>query len=298
MSTKIPNKLLVVEDRSLKKSVRTPLIGGKKSRLPGARVYDLIEVVTEMIEGAGDSGDPTTGTGERGPAGPAGEQGPVGPQGPQGEQGEQGEQGPAGVGIKGDKGDQGLQGDAGEGVPVGGTAGQVLAKASDGDLDTEWVDPAVANGVGEQVIGRTVRTENNGIYAIYDYDSNASSTGNIVFDYSTPGKVVIAVPEGRRITSLELYVPGSRAVYAQDGRNQAFVVEFVGAQGRPVPFRTPGVADGTNYDTLTGDTEAGLFMDVSAGGIPVKLQRVGANARYVFDRVGQLYSAGALITIS
>lgn len=39
-------------------------------------------------------------------------------------------------GPKGDKGDRG------EGVPVGGTEGQILAKASGDDLDTEWVDAA------------------------------------------------------------------------------------------------------------------------------------------------------------
>lgn len=36
-------------------------------------------------------------------------------------------------------GAQGPQGPAGPGVPAGGTTGQVLAKASDDDFDTEWV---------------------------------------------------------------------------------------------------------------------------------------------------------------
>ena len=53
-------------------------------------------------------------------------------QGQQGEQGEQGIQGPAGI--------EGPQGPAGEGVPAGGTAGQVLTKKSDADYDTEWVE--------------------------------------------------------------------------------------------------------------------------------------------------------------
>ncbi len=53
-------------------------------------------------------------------AGSKGEQGPQGPTGPQGE-----------VGPKGDPG---------EGVPAGGTSGQVLAKTSDADYDTQWVD--------------------------------------------------------------------------------------------------------------------------------------------------------------
>lgn len=40
----------------------------------------------------------------------------------------------------------GPQGEPGEGVPIGGTTGQVLAKASDTDHDTEWVDAGGGGG--------------------------------------------------------------------------------------------------------------------------------------------------------
>lgn len=43
-------------------------------------------------------------------------------------------------GPKGDKGDVGPKGDVGEGVPSGGTTGQVLKKKSNNDYDTEWVN--------------------------------------------------------------------------------------------------------------------------------------------------------------
>lgn len=46
--------------------------------------------------------------------------------------------GPAGA--DGTDGTNGTDGADGEGVPVGGTTGQVLAKTSDTDFDTEWVD--------------------------------------------------------------------------------------------------------------------------------------------------------------
>lgn len=52
----------------------------------------------------------------------------VPPQGPQGPQGIQGETGP-----------QGPQGPAGPGVASGGTTGQILAKASGSDYDTQWI---------------------------------------------------------------------------------------------------------------------------------------------------------------
>lgn len=46
------------------------------------------------------------------------------------------------VGGKGEKGDQGLQGLTGEGLPTGGTDGQVLHKASNADYDLEWKTPS------------------------------------------------------------------------------------------------------------------------------------------------------------
>lgn len=49
-------------------------------------------------------------------------------------------------GEKGDKGDDGQNGSDGLGVPLGGTAGQVLAKKSDSDNDTEWIDPPEGTG--------------------------------------------------------------------------------------------------------------------------------------------------------
>ena len=91
--------------------------------------------------------------GPKGDAGPAGPKGEPGPQGPKGDPGEQGPEGPQGVhgiqgaageqGPKGDPGEQGppgAQGDPGPGVPPGGGAGQMLAKASEADYDTHWVD--------------------------------------------------------------------------------------------------------------------------------------------------------------
>lgn len=58
-----------------------------------------------------------------GPRGPQGDPGPIGPAGPTGQ-----------------------TGPAGQGVPAGGTAGQVLAKASGSDYDTEWVDQSGSGG--------------------------------------------------------------------------------------------------------------------------------------------------------
>lgn len=112
--------------------------------------------------------------GADGEPGPQGEQGPKGDTGPQGGKGDSGEQGPQGApgenggyylpaldaegnltfsaskpdmpqvqggnikGPKGDTGEQGPQGPAGNGVPEGGTDGQLLGKTESGPA---WVDP-------------------------------------------------------------------------------------------------------------------------------------------------------------
>lgn len=81
---------------------------------------------------------------EPGPRGPKGDQGDTGPQGPAGADGADGAPGAAGPpganGADGAPGADGADGANGVGVPVGGVFGQVLAKASSTDYDTEWID--------------------------------------------------------------------------------------------------------------------------------------------------------------
>lgn len=60
-----------------------------------------------------------------------------GPEGPQGPQGIQGETGPAGA--------------DGVGVPVGGTTGQVLSKASGTNYDTQWTTPSTGITTGKAI---------------------------------------------------------------------------------------------------------------------------------------------------
>lgn len=77
--------------------------------------------------------------GSEGPPGIQGIQGPPGTdgqQGPPGADGKDGEQGPPGA-----DGKDGEQGPPGEGVPTGGTPGQVLVKISANDYDTAWTTP-------------------------------------------------------------------------------------------------------------------------------------------------------------
>ena len=92
---------------------------------------------------------PEGATGPTGPAGATGPQGATGPTGAQGTAGTTGPQGlPGATGSVGATGAQGLAGANGQGVPVGGSAGQVLAKNSNTNYDTGWINPPSGGGGG------------------------------------------------------------------------------------------------------------------------------------------------------
>lgn len=131
-----------------------------------------------------------------GPEGPQGPQGEIGPQGPQGVQGIQGIQGLTGLtgqdgpaGAKGDKGDTGA---AGQGVPAGGTSGQVLAKNSSTSYDTHWIDAPSGEGGGVS-LGETETTAYRGDRgkAAYDHSqaahapADATAAGATGDDFAT-----------------------------------------------------------------------------------------------------------------
>ena len=76
----------------------------------------------------------------KGPKGDTGDQGSQGPKGDRGDKGDAGDRGEDGT-----DGTNGVDGVDGQGVPTGGTAGQVLTKSSSGDYDTHWATPDLVN---------------------------------------------------------------------------------------------------------------------------------------------------------
>ena len=124
--------------------ITTTTAGGGMGQ-DGASAYEV--AVTNGFEGdeqawldslVGPKGD----TGAKGAKGDTGADGPQGPEGPEGPIGPEGPQGPAGAdGADGATGPAGADGADGEGVPLGGTAGQILSKTSETDYDTQWTDP-------------------------------------------------------------------------------------------------------------------------------------------------------------
>ena len=120
--------------------------------------------------------------------------GPKGNDGQPGEQGEKGVRGPTGYpGSPGPRGPQGYPGAAGVGVPSGGTTGQVLAKDSDSDYDTGWVDQTGGGGAsGYELINGPL------------YDATYVYVG---YEHQTSGAWYIY--RRTRATNVRLYASGS-----------------------------------------------------------------------------------------
>lgn len=83
---------------------------------------------------------------------------------------------------KGDTGATGSQGPKGEdglGVPAGGTTGQVLAKASSADNDTEWIDAPSGGGAQYPIINSKALAM---LYPIAIIDNPIDSNPNVIMD--------------------------------------------------------------------------------------------------------------------
>ena len=164
-------------------------------------------------------------------------QGPEGPKGDTGAQGARGE--------KGDTGDTGPAGDPGEGVPVGGTTGQVLAKASGADLDAEWVDPS---GDGTQA-GETTGTAVAGIVLdLPEYDSAKIHHSRLTRDQvaATTRRLLAATHDER--AAIPVMHPGRVDVIGAGSLVLLTIMEHVGAD--EVVVSEHDILDGIAWSTL------------------------------------------------
>ena len=85
-----------------------------------------------------------------------------------------------GVAAQGPAGADGQDGRDGEGVPTGGTAGQVLRKVSGTDYDTEWAAEQDITGKADKVSSAT-----DGNFAALDANGNLTDSGHKHGDYVT-----------------------------------------------------------------------------------------------------------------
>ncbi len=128
-------------------------------------------------------------TGPQGPTGAKGDTGATGPQGPQGVKGDTGNTGP-----QGPQGIPGTNGTNGVGVPVGGSAGQVLAKIDAANYNTGWVDPS-GGGAVDSVNGQT------GVVVLDADDIDDTSTTHKFVDSTLISKVA-GVENGAEVNNI------------------------------------------------------------------------------------------------
>lgn len=176
------------------------------------------------------------------------EKGATGAQGEQGIQGEQGEQG-----------EQGIQGVPGEGVPIGGTTGQVLEKVSNDDFDVAWsTRNTYVAGVGTNMTPDPLDIniqEVNLNFAGLDPETDPNSASQLAIDEAVIG-------EYRR--------------FSLDDAKRMLVFKYA-RQGADVASATPTLLlDGDRFD-ITGTTAITAFGTASRqNGTRVWLRFTGA----------------------
>lgn len=175
-------------------------LGGTSSQRTMAFAFGIPVGATGATGAQGPQGiqGQTGQTGQTGPTGPQGPQGetgadstvagPTGPQGPAGNTGPQGQQGVAGpTGAQGPAGNDGADGADGLGVPSGGSTNQVLAKASNTDNDTAWVDNTGGHAIKDEGgSALTTRANMTFIGELVEASDNSSTTStDITMDAKT-----------------------------------------------------------------------------------------------------------------
>ena len=165
-------------------------------------------------DGATGSQGPQGATGATGPAGPVGPAGPAGADGADGADGATGSQGPQGV--AGPAGADGADGADGQGVPVGGTAGQVLAKIDSTDYNTQWVAQSGGGG-GLTNFTESQSTYDGSVSSVFDA-SGTDTNINAVLSPKGTGALIAHEPDG---TTTGGNARGIQAVDLQTLRNAA-----------------------------------------------------------------------------
>lgn len=191
-----PDASAILDVKSTDQGVLVPRMTASQRTMISGPATGLIVYQTDAPQGFYYyDGTQWTQLGQTGPQGPQGDPGPQGPQGLQGPVGLTGPIGP--VGPQGVQGLQGPAGLAGQGVPTGGTTGQVLAKVNNTDFNTQWVTPSAGGGgtiYGDGSAGALNITTNT------NWVTNPPSNLNLQFSsINVSSGVTFTVPSGLKL---------------------------------------------------------------------------------------------------
>lgn len=129
--------------------------------------------------------------------------------------------------LKGAKGEDGQPGAAGQGVPTGGTAGQVLAKRSGTNYDTEWVNQSGGGGTVQSV--NNVTPDQSGNITLTADDIGTDAT-NISIQDALDGYVHVGTSAPTDPTTkiwLDTDEPGMSAVSSVNGKTGTVVIDDI-----------------------------------------------------------------------
>jgi len=218
----------------------------------------IADIAAEGVEG------PAGPTGPQGPAGPTGATGATGAAGANGANGATGPQGPAG--DTGATGPAGADGDDGVGVPAGGTTGQVLAKASGTDFDTEWVNQTGGSGISDGDKGDITVSGTGATWTIDAAAVTLAKMANLAQDQFI-GRVTASTgaPETATITSAARTVLDDTTVAAMvntlGGATSSGTGGLVRATSPTLVTPVLGTPTSGTLTNCTGLTTAGIIDD-------------------------------------
>jgi hypothetical protein len=157
----------------------------------------------------------------------------------------------------------GANGLDGEGVPAGGSAGQILAKVSSSDYDTQWVDPAESS-VGPQTIwvpagAMIARTTNGAASGTVETTTNDVMLSTLDFDAATAeyAQFNVRMPKGWNESTVTAYFVWSNA---SGTGNVVWGLQGLGLSNDDVLDS----AFGTAQEVTDGVTAAGDLMQSDA----------------------------------
>jgi hypothetical protein len=219
----------------------------------------------------------------KGPAGPAGPTGPAGaastvpgPQGPIGPAGSTGPQGPAGA--TGSTGSTGSQGPPGQGVPTGGTTGQVLTKVNATDYNTNWQTPSgggggtpsTANPIMDGTAAPGVATPYSREDHVHPSDTSRvgkagdTMTGKLTLPVGTTASASLNIPSGvapTTPTTGDIWATSTNLLYRVSGSSLT-VMNLEGAQ------QVGGVKTFNAKPLFPGSSSSTASINISQGTVP------------------------------
>lgn len=131
---------------------------------------------------------------------------------------------------KGEQGEPGTGG-GGQGVPAGGTTGQVLAKASDSDYDTQWVDveggtttpvsiysgQATGKQTDIEVLNQIAPSPRHGDIGIVTHDIYDEIDSSNAYVYNTAGDANVWQPLNSKYNAEDVYFASNLVITANIG---------------------------------------------------------------------------------